>query len=367
MCAGLLLAPSAVQARQVAGEVRGRVIDATDRVPVAGAQVELEGTAVRLRTASDGSFHVRSLDPRVHRVRVQALGYRSTAVDVQVVNARVSEVEISLARVAATLATQQVRATQDTTAFHAQIVDRAGIERSGARDVADVLQNLPGVVITRSGGPGQPSRVSIRGSSANQVLVLLDEGLEVAGADFFFAFEEEGEVDGGTPLLLLPGGDGGDVAPDLAFVVAGAAGVEGAVADGGFEGGRHPLVEGFGGLDVVVAVDEDGGAVGEVGVARDDGGVAAGGEDFGLEAEGGEVGGEPVGAALAVLGVFGDEEGLLPEGRQLEVPDVEPVPEVDVHLRQGLAEHDPAGRARLRALTTACAPPLADGAGSSRQ
>ncbi len=174
VCAGLLLAPSAVQARQVAGEVRGRVIDATDRVPVAGAQVELEGTAVRLRTASDGSFHVRSLDPRGHRVRVQALGYRSTTVDVQVVNARVSEVEISLARVAATLVTQQVRATQDTAAFNAQIVDRASIERSGARDVADVLQNLPGVVITRSGGPGQPSRVSMRGSSANQVLVLLD-------------------------------------------------------------------------------------------------------------------------------------------------------------------------------------------------
>lgn len=192
----LLLAPTVVQARQVAGEVRGRVIDATDHVPVAGAQVELEGTAVRLRTASDGSFAVRSVEPRVHRVRVQAVGFRRTTVEVHVVNARVSEVEIRLPRaeatLAATLATQQVRATRDTAAFYTHVVDRASIERSGARDVADVLQNLPGVVITRSGGPGQPSRVSIRGSSANQVLVLLD-GVPLNSA-----------LSGAADLSLLP-------------------------------------------------------------------------------------------------------------------------------------------------------------------
>jgi len=188
----LLAFPSASHARQVAGEVRGRVIDATDRAPVAGASVEVEGAAFRLRTASDGSFHVRNLDPRVHRIRVQALGFRSTTLEVRVVNARVSELEVTLARVATALALQQVTAQRDTAAFHAEVIDRAAIERAGARDVSDVLQTVPGVVVTRSGGPGQPSRVSIRGSSSSQVLVLVD-GVPVNSA-----------LTGAADLSLLP-------------------------------------------------------------------------------------------------------------------------------------------------------------------
>ena len=49
-----------------------------------------------------------------------------------------------------------------------------------------------------------------------------------------------------------------DLHPDLAFVIDGAAGVDVAVALGGLEGRREPFVDGVGGLDVVVAVDEDG-------------------------------------------------------------------------------------------------------------
>jgi hypothetical protein len=50
-------------------------------------------------------------------------------------------------------------------------------------------------------------------------------------------------------------GEALDVGHELAFVVGGATAVDAAVADGGFEGGGEPFVEGFGGLDVVVAVE----------------------------------------------------------------------------------------------------------------
>ena len=59
---------------------------------------------------------------------------------------------------------------------------------------------------------------------------------------------------------------------DLAFVIGGAACEEFAIAEGGFEGRGFPELEGFGGLDVVVTVDEHGGFAGVVwGVAQDDG------------------------------------------------------------------------------------------------
>src|SRR5262249_15351314 len=86
----------------------------------------------------------------------------------------------------------------------------------------------------------------------------------------------------------------------------GAAGVEEAVALGGFEGRGFPETEGIGGLDVVVAVDEDGGgARGGVPAAEDDG-VAGGGEDFDLgDAGGAEVGGDPVGGLGGVVSAVG--------------------------------------------------------------
>lgn len=190
LCA--LLSPQSVAARQVSGEVRGRVLDATDRTPVAGARVELDGAAVHQRSGADGTFVLRSLEPRSYRLRVQALGFRTTVVEVIVANARVADVEVLLPRAALVLAAQQVVGMRDTASLSATSIDRADIERSGARDVADVLQAVPGVVVTRAGGPGQPSRVSIRGSTAGQVLVLLD-GVPVNSA-----------LGGAADLSLLP-------------------------------------------------------------------------------------------------------------------------------------------------------------------
>jgi len=57
----------------------------------------------------------------------------------------------------------------DTTVIHAE-----EIARSGAGSVADILQRQRGVEITRNGGAGASTSVYLRGSNANQVVVLLD-------------------------------------------------------------------------------------------------------------------------------------------------------------------------------------------------
>ncbi len=57
----------------------------------------------------------------------------------------------------------------DTTVIHAE-----EIARSGAGSVADILQRQRGIEITRNGGPGASTDVYLRGSNANQVVVLLD-------------------------------------------------------------------------------------------------------------------------------------------------------------------------------------------------
>ncbi|MEL6794857.1 MAG: TonB-dependent receptor plug domain-containing protein, partial [Pseudomonadota bacterium] len=69
------------------------------------------------------------------------------------------------------------------------VVTSEEIERRQIREVSEVLRALPGVAVSRSGGPGGLTQVRIRGSEANHVLVLID-GVEVAspqGGEYDFA------------------------------------------------------------------------------------------------------------------------------------------------------------------------------------
>ncbi|MGB5104765.1 MAG: TonB-dependent receptor [Steroidobacteraceae bacterium] len=54
------------------------------------------------------------------------------------------------------------------------VIDRADLERSGAADLTEVLRFHAGLDVTRSGGPGQPTAVFIRGAESNHTLVLVD-------------------------------------------------------------------------------------------------------------------------------------------------------------------------------------------------
>jgi vitamin B12 transporter len=53
-------------------------------------------------------------------------------------------------------------------------IDAARIEASGATDLAEVVALAPGVAISANGGSGGQTAISIRGSTTNQVLVLVD-------------------------------------------------------------------------------------------------------------------------------------------------------------------------------------------------
>ena len=54
------------------------------------------------------------------------------------------------------------------------VVDRTQIERSGAVDLADVLARLPGIELSRTGGPGQPTSLFLRGADSRFTAVFVD-------------------------------------------------------------------------------------------------------------------------------------------------------------------------------------------------
>lgn len=73
------------------------------------------------------------------------------------------------------------------------VIDRAAIERSGATGVADLLAQVPGVQITRNGGPGQTTSVFLRGMGNQHTAVFVD------GVRF-----NSQELQGGAAWAALP-------------------------------------------------------------------------------------------------------------------------------------------------------------------
>jgi vitamin B12 transporter len=60
----------------------------------------------------------------------------------------------------------------DETPVAATVITRQDIERREARDVSDVLREVPGLAVSRTGSPGKNTTLFIRGGSSKQALVL---------------------------------------------------------------------------------------------------------------------------------------------------------------------------------------------------
>ncbi len=85
------------------------------------------------------------------------------------------------------------------------VVTAEQIERDGDRTVADAIENVPGVNVVRYGAFGAQTAVGIRGSSSQQVLVLID-GLPAAGAQIDDVNLEEYSVAGVERIEVVEGG-----------------------------------------------------------------------------------------------------------------------------------------------------------------
>jgi vitamin B12 transporter len=71
--------------------------------------------------------------------------------------------------------------TVDETLAPVTIITRKDIEQYQATDLVEVLRRVPGVTLINSGGVGQTTSVSIRGTNAQHVLVLVD-GVKIGSA-----------------------------------------------------------------------------------------------------------------------------------------------------------------------------------------
>ncbi len=178
----LSLAAPAV-ARAETEEVRGRVVDAMSKRPLAGAVLEVvlepksdSGDVVRLHAVSDsgGNFVFRRMAAGTWRIRVSQLGYDYGQMSISV-PLEVSPVQIELQPQPVVMDEMIVRGrAAPEEDYAAAFVEVIPVADKSAISLAEILDRSTGVSIRRYGGLGSFSTVSIRGSTAEQVLVFLD-------------------------------------------------------------------------------------------------------------------------------------------------------------------------------------------------
>ncbi len=153
-------------------EVRGKIIDAGSGSGIPGAEVSL-GDGTKATTGSDGWFALRALRPGRAELMVRRVGYAPHRRAIELANGRTETLVIRLTAIPFELPALETRVERAPDAG-VTVIDRERIERTGSADLGEMLRQEPGLVVSRRGGPGSPATVSIRGSDAGQVLVLID-------------------------------------------------------------------------------------------------------------------------------------------------------------------------------------------------
>jgi outer membrane cobalamin receptor len=171
----LLALTADIVAAQYPGKLTGRVTDAINREPVENVFVEVLGTDLTTLSDGRGEFRIRGLEPGRHTIRFTRLGYEPGSREIEIRNGATSWLAVQLG--ARPVLLEEVRAEAKGAArIEAPgtiSITRDEIEGSGEHTAAGLLEGRAGLVVN-SRGPLGPKTVSIRGSSSDQVLVLLD-------------------------------------------------------------------------------------------------------------------------------------------------------------------------------------------------
>ncbi len=175
------LGATAITAATVA-TIQGAVFDSLSGDPVVGASVRLltavpDARQAAVMTAADGSFVLDRPETTACTLRVEAFGYRSglrvlsaaETIGYQAVRIRLQPLPLRMDEVL-------VQARRETaTAQGAAFVESIQLQQDRPPpELAGVLNRAVGVGIRRTGGLGSFSTVSVRGSTAEQVLIYLD-------------------------------------------------------------------------------------------------------------------------------------------------------------------------------------------------
>lgn len=163
------------------GQISGTVRCIDSDQPLIAVNVYLKNTHIGTATDENGYYKISNIPPGKYEILVEIIGY--TKIQRQIVKIKTGDnIDLNFALLQEAIFFKKgvtVTATRGHSLISevpssVNVVDKQELELKNPQNLAEALQNVLGVNIKDYGGLGNTKSISLRGSSASQVLILLD-------------------------------------------------------------------------------------------------------------------------------------------------------------------------------------------------
>lgn len=158
---------------QTTGSIGGTVIDATDRSPLPGATIQIEGTSLGAVTDENGAYIILNVEVGTYNVVASYIGYtdvRTSGVGVSVdqrtnVDFEMrSDVEVTTDVIEITAERKGIDVEQS-----GRLITQDQIENTGIRGIENIVSKTAGVVQDERG-----NNINIRGGRTDETVIIVD-------------------------------------------------------------------------------------------------------------------------------------------------------------------------------------------------
>jgi outer membrane cobalamin receptor len=157
-------------------KISGRIIDSLSGRPINSAAVEILETGAKTTSDTRGGFFFYDLPAGNYQLQIASPSYANQTTSTKVFADGETRLEIQLSPIVRT--GQPVIVTAESVTVSASqpglVFDQIELKKSKHLSVTELLSRSAGMELKASGVYGSAEQITIRGSAANQVLVLLD-------------------------------------------------------------------------------------------------------------------------------------------------------------------------------------------------
>ncbi len=160
------------------GKIVGRVIDATMKQEMIGANVQVTGTMLGAVTDVRGNYTITGVPAGTHSLKVSFVGYQTAEGSAAVTAGKTTVLDFALTPtmiITKGISVFADRAKErETPVAFTNIQKQEMVQRLGSRDIPLVLTTAPSVYATPSGGGAGDARMNIRGFDQRNVAIMIN-------------------------------------------------------------------------------------------------------------------------------------------------------------------------------------------------
>lgn len=163
------------------GSLTGKIIDRKTGQNLTNANVWVKELKVGIGSDNNGEFVLKNISEGTYNIQITFIGYSDTVIQTQIINNKVTNIEIKLNQYSIEMPIVVVTATKNQRNIkdipnRIEVINKEKIEDFAGTNVDDFLRGLTGVNVDRfSGIYSKSAGITLRGiNSAQRTLILLD-------------------------------------------------------------------------------------------------------------------------------------------------------------------------------------------------